>query len=394
VSREHRRGQSLVEFALVAPILIVLAMSVWDGGSVLREQVILQQAARDGARIAATTYAPAVLPGCATTTTGSVADAVLLSAADLPTLSSSPGYLNVCYPDAQSVQVQVTSVHALFTPVLRWMWGGSQGSVTLHARATFYVPLSPATVVAPPATPTPTPTPTPTFTPTPTSVPTATSTPSSTPTATLTPTRTSTPTPTRTPAPTGTATPTNTATPMNTATPTSTSTPTMTPTNAPTATLTPTVTPTATPTRNLFVALNPTACGALTLSHGAQLTVQNGAIQVNSNCASGALQVGTGSTVSASSGIVGVVGGVSVAGGGTVSPNPVANSAIADPLASLAIPSLTGLPTNTAINCTSPTTTLSPGSYPSVSTSNNCTLILSPGNYIIGGASGARRSFA
>ena len=44
------RGQSLVELALVAPILILLAMSVWDGGSVLREQVVLQQAARDGER--------------------------------------------------------------------------------------------------------------------------------------------------------------------------------------------------------------------------------------------------------------------------------------------------------------------------------------------------------
>ena len=154
------RGQSLVEFALVAPILILLAMAVWDGGSVLREQVVMQQAARDGARVAATAYAPTVLPPCASTTTGSVADAVLLSAADLPTLSSSAGYLNVCYPDAQSVQVQVTSVHALFTPVLRWMWGGSQGSVTLRASATFYLALLPATVVPAPATPTVTPVPT------------------------------------------------------------------------------------------------------------------------------------------------------------------------------------------------------------------------------------------
>ena len=76
-----------------------------------------------------------------------MADAVLASAgADLPGLSSAPGTLkpgtlSVCYPTvpAQSVVVQVTSLHALFTPVLRWIWGGSQGAVTLQSSATFYV---------------------------------------------------------------------------------------------------------------------------------------------------------------------------------------------------------------------------------------------------------------
>ena len=71
------RGQSLVELALVAPILILLAMAVWDGGSVLREQVVLQQAARDGARVAATGYGTSVLDSV-------VSDAVAVSARDLP----------------------------------------------------------------------------------------------------------------------------------------------------------------------------------------------------------------------------------------------------------------------------------------------------------------------
>ena len=127
-------------------------------------------------------------------TTGIVADAVLASAgAELPGLGNGAsslkvGVLSICYPDAQSVQVQVTSVHALFTPVLRWVWGGSQGALTLRATATFYLPLMPATVVPPPSTPTVTPTPTlpPTRTSTPvppTSTPVP---PSATPTATPT----------------------------------------------------------------------------------------------------------------------------------------------------------------------------------------------------------------
>jgi hypothetical protein len=52
---------------------------------VLREQVVLQQAARDGARVAATGYGSAV-------TDSTVSDAVLASAADLPALKDTPGY--------------------------------------------------------------------------------------------------------------------------------------------------------------------------------------------------------------------------------------------------------------------------------------------------------------
>jgi Flp pilus assembly protein TadG len=169
---QRSSGQSLVELALVAPILILLAMSAWDGGSVLREQIVLQQAARDGARVAATAYGPS---GAAAL----VAAAVQSSAADLPSLSSStPGYLTISYPDAQSVQVRLIYAHTLITPVLRQLWGGGQGSVMMHASATFYLPqLTPVPATLVPPTPTPTVTPSPTVTPTPSPTPTATVTP-------------------------------------------------------------------------------------------------------------------------------------------------------------------------------------------------------------------------
>ena len=150
------RAQALVEFALVAPILIMLAMLVWDGGSVLRDQVILQQAARDGARVAATAYASTVFPACGPAISP-VAEAVKASAVDLPGLSST-----VCYPDSQTVHMQVLYVHVLITPILRGIWGDSQGLLTLQANATFYLAPAPASVVPAPPTPTVTPTPTPT----------------------------------------------------------------------------------------------------------------------------------------------------------------------------------------------------------------------------------------
>ena len=179
----NRRGQSLVEFALIAPVLILLAMGAWDGGSVLREQVVLQQAARDGARAAATAYGPGA-------SLAIVQDAVLASAADLPALRNTTGYLSLTYPDAQSVSVRLQYAHSLITPLLRQLWGGGQGTVMLSASAQFYLPQLtpvPATIVA--STPIPTATPTPTATPMPTVTPTLTPTPSpsATPTATSTP---------------------------------------------------------------------------------------------------------------------------------------------------------------------------------------------------------------
>lgn len=161
-----RRAQSLVEFALIAPVVILLAMAAWDGGGVLRDQVILDQAARDGARVAAMYYA-------STLQTTSVCAAVSTSAADLGSVSC--GATNITYPanPPGSVQVQLSWSHALFTPVLRQLWSGGQGTITMHASATFFLPAQtqvPNTVVPSTATPTPTPTPTPrpTATPSPT----------------------------------------------------------------------------------------------------------------------------------------------------------------------------------------------------------------------------------
>jgi hypothetical protein len=196
------RGQSLVEFGLVAPILLLLAIAVWDGGSVLREQVILEQAARDGARVAASDYGEVPLDV--------VAEAVRLSAADLPGVTPTVEYR------AGEVEVRLTYDHALYTPVLRNLWGGSSGAVRLTASAVFFVPqLTPVPGTIVPSTPIPTATPT--STPTSTPVP-PTATPTRTPTVVVgapTATRTPTPTATRTPTPTWTPT----VTPSPTATP-------------------------------------------------------------------------------------------------------------------------------------------------------------------------------
>jgi Flp pilus assembly protein TadG len=49
-SREHPRGQSLVEFAVVLPIFILVLVGIIDGGRVIFAGNSLSQAAREGAR--------------------------------------------------------------------------------------------------------------------------------------------------------------------------------------------------------------------------------------------------------------------------------------------------------------------------------------------------------
>jgi Flp pilus assembly protein TadG len=49
--RQNQRGAVLVEMAIVLPLLLVLLVGVVDYGLVLREYQILQNAAREGARL-------------------------------------------------------------------------------------------------------------------------------------------------------------------------------------------------------------------------------------------------------------------------------------------------------------------------------------------------------
>jgi hypothetical protein len=56
VTRRSHRGQSLVEFALVLPMLLVLLLGIADFGRVFAAGITLEAAARDGAEAAAQEY--------------------------------------------------------------------------------------------------------------------------------------------------------------------------------------------------------------------------------------------------------------------------------------------------------------------------------------------------
>jgi hypothetical protein len=107
----------------------------------------------------------------------------------------------------------------------------------------------------------------------------------------------------------------------------------------------------------------------------------------SSNASSALLLTGSGSITAKE---VGIVGGYTRTGSGTITPTPVTGiSPAADPLAGLVAPAI---PTGTcSSNCTQSNTgsgnlTVSPGTYTSISNTGSGTLTLTAGNYIITGS--------
>jgi hypothetical protein len=166
-------------------LLLVLLVVVIDAGLALRSLVILNGAAREGARVASSSYS-GTLPD------DTVRTAVVQEAGDLGIVNDA-AHIDVVYLDPTSVQVTVRYDYSPLTPLARAVWGNP---VVLQSTATFHVPAPTATPPPiTPSTPVPTPTSTPAGTATPTLAPTGTATPTPTPTRTLTPTPTPTPGP-------------------------------------------------------------------------------------------------------------------------------------------------------------------------------------------------------
>ncbi len=126
----------------------------------------------------------------------------------------------------------------------------------------------------------------------------------------------------------------------------------------------------------------PSLTGTLYLSSSAAINVP-GRIVVNSPASPAVTLTGTSQLVASGIQVVGTV--TRVGAGTTVSPTPVTGSqyAVTDPLATLAIPSVSG--TATSINLTSGSQTISPGLYSQIKLSGTASLTLNPGVYVITG---------
>jgi hypothetical protein len=101
----RERGQTLVEFALALPLFVLIIFGVLDVGRFVYANSVLSQAAREGARLAATEGAWVGLTG----------GACVSSAASIS--SSNPG-AHVCPSDAAAMKANVVAAaHRMTTAV-------------------------------------------------------------------------------------------------------------------------------------------------------------------------------------------------------------------------------------------------------------------------------------
>ncbi|GAB4481776.1 MAG: hypothetical protein Kow0088_24270 [Anaerolineales bacterium] len=244
-----RKGQGLVEFALILPLLLLLIFGVIEMGRAFYIYIIVtstsREAARYGSAVGVSENGVPYYRDCAGIRQAANRIAILANIPDQDIV------IEYVHPDGTTygscapgtamgpastelgdrIVVRVKGIFHSIVPLqpLR--------DFDIHSRtvrtiikdvrvgaADLPLVFTPTQTQTPTETQTPLPTDTPTSTPTPTETPTPTTTPTSTPT----PTNTSTPTVTNTPTPGPSSTPTNTPTPTSTASPTATPTPTAT----------------------------------------------------------------------------------------------------------------------------------------------------------------------
>jgi len=125
------KGQSLVEFAMVLPLLVILIFGIIDFGMGLRSYISLTNATREGARFAAVGNVAGAYPvDCdgATNTTVIGRVCVAIDGLDLTALDD----VSVTYPDGQapgnSVVVAAQYTYTFITPlgdIVSFISGGS-----------------------------------------------------------------------------------------------------------------------------------------------------------------------------------------------------------------------------------------------------------------------------
>jgi Flp pilus assembly protein TadG len=116
---KHNRGQSLIEFALVIPILLILMVGIMEFSRAWMTKNILTGAAREGARVAA-------VGG-----NGVAAANLVLNSASITTAS-----VNVTPPGSPYGPVSVTVTYDFPVSVPGFLPGWSAATIPLESRTT------------------------------------------------------------------------------------------------------------------------------------------------------------------------------------------------------------------------------------------------------------------
>ena len=119
--RRGEAGTAAVEFALVLPLLLVIALALVQVGLVIRDRLLVEEAARAGARAAAIEDDPDAIAGAAR------------SAA--PDLDASALSVDIVRQGARGAPVTVAVGYAVAikVPLVSWLFGTS---VSMHSTTT------------------------------------------------------------------------------------------------------------------------------------------------------------------------------------------------------------------------------------------------------------------
>lgn len=154
--RPRSRGQSLVEFAMILPIMLVFLAGVLDLGRVFYATITLNNAAREGAFQAAQTPDSFDQGQPCNTATNLVTCRVQLESADSGVTIAATDIDMTCDPGScdkaagNTVRVDVTGTFTLVTPLLSVIFGGQTIPMSASAVAQLeYLP-DPNTATLPP----------------------------------------------------------------------------------------------------------------------------------------------------------------------------------------------------------------------------------------------------
>jgi Flp pilus assembly protein TadG len=119
--RSNARGSASVEFALVLPLVLVVGLALLQVGLFAKDQLVLQEAARAGARQAAVSHDGESVRDSATAAAATLDRSRIRIAIERAPASDGP------------VTVTVTYDAPIVVPVVRWLF---PSHVRLSARAT------------------------------------------------------------------------------------------------------------------------------------------------------------------------------------------------------------------------------------------------------------------
>jgi len=141
-----------------------------------------------------------------------------------------------------------------------------------------------------------------------------------------------------------------------------------------------------TPAPACLYILSPTAAGALTIAGGSGIVTSGCGVYVNSNSSTAINLNNDGDLTATGGGVIDVVGRVSIASGSTMTPTATTFAGAADPLANLAVPTVSSTCDHTGYSLAYGTATISPGVYcGGITAGGGGTLTMSSGLYIMNG---------